>query len=73
MQKLRVEYWEKIRDIDPENLVFIDETVILLRGSGPYGRSEKETRFREMKPLYRGAKVTLFRAITQDRFEVFYF
>ena len=29
-QKLRVEYWEKIKDIEPENLVFLDETGILL-------------------------------------------
>jgi len=30
VQKLRVEYWEKIKHIDPKNLVFLDETGILL-------------------------------------------
>jgi transposase len=30
VQKLRVEYWEKIKDIQPKNLVFLDETGILL-------------------------------------------
>jgi len=29
VQKLRVEYWEKIKDIEPENLVFLDKTGIL--------------------------------------------
>ena len=29
VQKLREEYWEKVKNIDPENLVFIDETNIM--------------------------------------------
>ena len=56
-----------MREIEPGNLVFIDETGILLGGSRPYGRSEKGTRVREMKPFYRGSKVTLVGAITQDK------
>jgi len=28
--KLRLEYWEKVKDIDPKNLVFLDETGVLL-------------------------------------------
>jgi transposase len=28
VQKMRVDYWQSIRDIDPENLVFIDESGI---------------------------------------------
>jgi transposase len=67
VQKLRVEYWEKIRDIELENLVFIDESGILLGGSRPYGRSEINTRVRELKPFYRGAKITLVGAITQNK------
>ncbi len=30
VQKLRGEYWEKVKNIEPENLVFIDEMGILL-------------------------------------------
>jgi hypothetical protein len=30
VQKLREEYWEKIKDIEPENLVFLDETGLIL-------------------------------------------
>ncbi len=28
--KLRLEYWEKVKDIDQKNLVFLDETGVLL-------------------------------------------
>jgi len=30
VQKLRREYWEKVKNIHPENLVFIDEMGVLL-------------------------------------------
>jgi hypothetical protein len=30
VQKLRVEYWEKIRNIEVQNLVFLDETGMML-------------------------------------------
>lgn len=62
-----MEYWQKAKEIEPENLVFIDETGIVLGESRPYGRSPKGTRVREMKPFYRGSKVTLVGAITQDK------
>ena len=38
-QEARLDYWEKIRDIKPENLVFIDEMAILLGIMREYGRS----------------------------------
>jgi hypothetical protein len=28
--KLRLEYWEKVKQIEPLNLVFLDETGVLL-------------------------------------------
>jgi transposase len=58
VQKLRVEYWEKIRNIEPENLVFLDETAIILGLARSYARSPLGTRVRGIKPFYRGAKVT---------------
>lgn len=67
VQELRVKYWQNVKDIEPENLVFIDETGILLGEARPYGRSQKGTRVREMKPFYRGSKVTLVGAMTQDK------
>jgi len=39
VQKLRIEYWEKVRDIDPENLVFLDEMGVLLGLTRTYARS----------------------------------
>jgi len=42
VQKLRIEYWEKVRQIDPENLVFIiDEMGVLLGLNLTHGRSEQ--------------------------------
>jgi len=43
-QKLRVEYGEKIKNIEPENLVFLDENVILLGLSRTHSRSQPGTR-----------------------------
>jgi hypothetical protein len=30
VMKLRLEYWEKVKNIEPKNLVFLDETGVLL-------------------------------------------
>jgi len=30
VMKLRLEYWEKVKDIEPKNLVFLDEAGVLL-------------------------------------------
>jgi hypothetical protein len=57
VQKLRVEYWEKIKDIKPENLVFLDETGILLGLTRTHSRSPSGTRVVETKPFYRGALI----------------
>jgi hypothetical protein len=44
VQKFRVEYWEKIKDIEPTNLVFLDETAILRsteQNSDPFTARDK--------------------------------
>ncbi|KAF3891218.1 IS630 family transposase, partial [Tolypothrix bouteillei VB521301] len=64
VQKLRVEYWEKVKEIEPENLVFLDETGVILGLARTHARSQKGTRVYEMKPFYRGAKVTVIGAIS---------
>lgn len=64
VQKLRAEYWEKVKDIDPDNLVFLDETGVLLGLSRTHARSPHGTRVYELKPFYRGAKVTVIGAIS---------
>ncbi|MEG4962706.1 MULTISPECIES: IS630 family transposase, partial [unclassified Microcoleus] len=67
VQKLRVEYWEKIKHIEPKNLVFLDETGILLGLSRTHARSQPGTRVTELKPFYRGAKVTAIGAISINK------
>jgi len=62
-----VEYWENIKDIEPENLVFLDETGIILGLSRTHARSPMGTRVSELKPFYRGAKVTAIGAITINK------
>lgn len=64
VQKLRVDYWEKVKDIDPVNLVFLDETGVMLGLARTHARSEKGTRVYDLKPFYRGAKVTAIGAIS---------
>ena len=43
MQKLRVEYWEKIKKIEVYNLVFLDETGIMLGLARTHARSQVGT------------------------------
>jgi putative transposase len=64
VQKLRVEYWEKVRHIDPENLVFLDEMGVLLGLTRTHARSDRGSRVYDFKPYYRGAKVSVIGGIS---------
>ena len=64
VQKLRVEYWEKMKNIEAQNLVFLDETGIMLGLTRTHARSQIGTRVGGIKPFYRGAKVTAISAIS---------
>ncbi|MEG4294627.1 transposase [Microcoleus sp. C2C3] len=59
-----MEYWEKIQNIEPKNLVFLDETGIILGATITHACSQSGTRVSELKPFYRGAKVTAIGAIS---------
>jgi hypothetical protein len=61
--KLRLEYWEKVKDIEPKNLVFLDETGVLL-GLTRTHAFQRGTRAYAVKPFYRGKKVTVIGAIS---------
>ncbi|MEG4521492.1 hypothetical protein QUB61_01360 [Microcoleus sp. C2D2] len=39
--KLRLEYWEKVNNIEPKNLVFLDETGVLLGLRRTHARSKE--------------------------------
>ena len=61
VQKLRVEYGEKIKDIEPENLVLLDETGIILGLTRTHARSQPGRRVTELKPFNRGALIYSYR------------
>jgi hypothetical protein len=64
VQKLRGEYWEKVKNIAPENLVLLDEMGVLLGLNRNYARSPHRTRVSNLKPFNRGAKITAIGAIS---------
>ena len=67
VMKLRLEYWEKVKHIDPKNLVFLDETGVLLGLTRTHARSQLGTRAYAVKPFYRGKKITVIGAISFQR------
>ena len=50
-KKLRLQYWEQVKHINPDNLVFLDETGMLLGGNRHYAPSQKGTRAGAEKPF----------------------
>ena len=61
---MRYEYWEKVKEIDPEKLVFLDEMGVLLGLTRTKARSPHGTRAYDLKPFYRGAKITVIGAVS---------
>ena len=61
---MRSEYWEKVKHVKPENLVFLDEMGVLLGLTRTNARSPHGTRAYDFKPFYRGAKVTVIGAVS---------
>jgi hypothetical protein len=41
---LRLDYWDQVKNIEPENLVFLDETGVLLGLTRTHARSQMGTR-----------------------------
>ncbi len=64
VQKLRGEYWEQVKQIEPLNLVFLDETGVVLGLTRTHARSPGGSRVYDLKPFYRGARVTVIGAIS---------
>jgi len=60
---LRIEHWQKVQQIDPQNLVFLDEMGVLLGLTRTHARSPYGSRVYDFKPFYRGSKVTVIGAI----------
>jgi transposase len=66
-QQKRLEYWESVRDIEARNLVFLDEMGVLLGLMRSRARRLKGLRAYCIKPFYRGKRVTVMGAMSQDR------
>ena len=64
VQKLRVEFWEKIRDIPVEDLVFLDEAGVNLALMRLYARAPRGHRARGNRPHKRGKNVSMIGAIS---------
>jgi transposase len=67
VQQLRVEYWEQVKDVEPENLVFLDEMGVLLGLMRTHARSAPGARAYDFKPFYRGGKVSVIGAISWSK------
>lgn len=67
MQRLRCEYWQQVKQIAPENLVFLDEMGVALGLTRRQARSPIGSRVYALKPFYRGTQVTVLGAVSLDR------
>ena len=62
----RLEYWSEIKKVKTENLVFLDEMGVLLGLMRTRARSLKGQRAYDLKPFYRGKRLTVIGAMTHD-------
>jgi hypothetical protein len=58
------EYWEKVKKIVPDNLVILEKMRVLLGLTITYARSRYGSIVYDLKPFYRGAKITVVGAIS---------
>lgn len=63
MQKLRVEFWDKIRSVPVENLIFVDESGVNLALIRLYARALRGQRAKGTRPQKRGKNVSIVGAI----------
>ena len=63
VQTLRVKYWEQVREVAPENLIFIDETGVNLTVVRSHARAFGGKRAYGERPYYHSENITLFGAI----------
>jgi hypothetical protein len=67
VQLLRAEYWEKVKNLDFKDLVFLDEMGVLLGLFRTHARATPGARAYDYKPFYRGSKVSVIGAITDSK------
>jgi DDE superfamily endonuclease len=64
VQKLRVEYWTTIGEVDLADLVFIDEAGVNIAMTRHFARSQKGSRAYGDRPSGRGKNVTMIGAMS---------
>lgn len=64
VQQERVDYWQQLRDIDPQDLVFIDEAGVNLAMTRVYARSPRGERAIGDRPQRRGQNISIIDALT---------
>jgi transposase len=64
VQRLRAQYWLQVRQINLNDLVFLDEMGILLGLMRTHARALCGLRAYDFKPFYRGTKVSVIGAIS---------
>jgi putative transposase len=62
-QQQRLDYWQQVSRLELHNLVFLDEMGVLLGLMHLMGRAPKGQRVYDIKPFYRGARVSVIGAI----------
>ena len=67
MQKLRVEYWQQLREINPKDLVFIDEMGMNLSLCRTHARAPRGKRAYSSNP-YKGKNISVIGAIALQVF-----
>ena len=67
VQQARVDYWQKIREIRPEDLIVIDESGVNLAMVRLYARALKGKRARGEKPQKRGKNISLIAALSLEK------
>ena len=65
-QQQRLEYWLEVKGVETKNLVFLDEMGVLLGLMRVYARSLKGERAYDLKPFYRGKRITVMGAMTHN-------
>jgi transposase len=67
VQGLRQEYWAQVTGVALEDLVFLDETGVLLGLMRTHARAAPGQRAYAFSPFYRGSKVSVMGAITVSK------
>jgi transposase len=67
VQQRRVDYWSDIRDINPANLIFIDESGVNLAMLRLYARALIGKRARGTRPQKRGKNISVISAISLEQ------